>query len=344
MFLEKLFGNGYSYTLVYAFSYFSHLLYDMLTKQGVPLFYPFRRNPCVIPGNPDMRLRSSDLKTEAACFAIFILLGITCQNLFANGFWNTYNRQFSDLKHLHQEAQMSETLLSVVFKFRNEAGKDIAGTGLLIKSYETEAVIWEKDHFVKIEKLDKIQSLIPTRTQKMLVTEDVFFSNISPDSLTTLLHGKAITALTLQSNTEFAYTKENKPETGKRAELTYVVNPKFDFAKAIAEAKEDTISGRKKILEYELRKELARQAKLHAEKQQLSASIKRLSDSIRSMELYDREKATKELAALKQDLANFKEIEDNAGKIRLQIQTLDKKIIIVPEATLINGYLNFIKL
>jgi inner membrane protein len=228
MFLEKAFGSSFSYTLVFAFAYFSHLLFDMLTKQGVPLFYPFKRNPCVIPGNPEMRLRSSDLKTEAACFAIFILLGITCQNLFANGFWNTYNRQFSDVKHLHQEAQQSPTMLSVNYNFKTPGNRVFVGKGFLINSTEKEAVIYSSDRFVTISAQDRIISIEPTRTSKILETHEVFFSNISPDSLTRLLHNKQIISLTLQSNTDFSYTKENKPEIGKRAELEFVVNPVFE--------------------------------------------------------------------------------------------------------------------
>ena len=62
--LEKLFRSDLNLTLLYTLSYSSHLILDMMTVGGVPLFYPFRRNPCVIPGNPAMRFKSGDLKTE----------------------------------------------------------------------------------------------------------------------------------------------------------------------------------------------------------------------------------------------------------------------------------------
>ena len=62
------------------------------------------------------------------------------------------------------------------------------------------------------------------------------------------------------------------------------------------------------------------------------------------MELYEREKATKELAALNQELLIFKPIEDSAGKIRIQLQQLDIKPEDVPEVTLINEYLNYFAL
>jgi inner membrane protein len=58
----------------------------MLTRQGIPLLYPFKKNPCVIPGNPKFRLRSMDFKTESLAFVLFIILAFSCKDFFANGF------------------------------------------------------------------------------------------------------------------------------------------------------------------------------------------------------------------------------------------------------------------
>ncbi|WP_414617878.1 metal-dependent hydrolase [Dyadobacter sp. 32] len=344
MFLEKLLSTGFSYTLVFAFAYFSHLLFDMLTKQGVPLFYPFKRNPCVIPGNPDMRLRSSDLKTEAACFAIFILLGITCQNLFTNGFWNTYNRQFADLKHLHQENVQSETMLSVAYKFRNEAGKEISGSGRLIKSAENQAIIWDNNQFIRIEKTDRIISLTPTRTQKMISTKEIFFSNISPDSLRKLLTAKPLITLKLQANYPFIYTKQNQPMESKSADLAYIVDPTFDFInKPAVAADTSTIEARRRILLYELASEYKRMSAIQSQRQNLANQITKLTTEINTLDLYEREKATKELQKLKTELANHQDAEDNTGKIRLQLQALKAKPQAEPEPVKVSGYINMLE-
>ena len=48
-----------SYLLIFGFAYLSHLILDMLTVHGVPLFYPFLRNPCVMPANPNFRLEAA---------------------------------------------------------------------------------------------------------------------------------------------------------------------------------------------------------------------------------------------------------------------------------------------
>ena len=56
--IEKATLKTSRYTLIASFSLLSHLLFDMMTVQGIPLLYPFRRNPCVIPGNPELRFKS----------------------------------------------------------------------------------------------------------------------------------------------------------------------------------------------------------------------------------------------------------------------------------------------
>ena len=103
---------------IYLWAFGSHLIFDMLTKQGIPLFYPFKKNPCVMPANPIYRLRASDLKTEATIFLVFGLIAFTCKNLFANGFWNTYNASFDDIKHTYEEQRKFDGVIE-----RVEAGE-----------------------------------------------------------------------------------------------------------------------------------------------------------------------------------------------------------------------------
>lgn len=338
--IQKL-CNSDSYTLVFAFAYFSHLLFDMLTKQGVPLFYPFKRNPCVIPGNPEMRLRSSDLKTEAACFAIFILLGITCQSLFTQGFWNTYNKTFADLKHLHQETQLSETLIKVHYNFQTPS-KEINGQGFVINSSENHAIIWNKKQFVRIEKQYKITKLIPERTLQKYKINEVYFSNINPDSLQRLLLNKPIISLAIQSNHDFEYIKNQKPETGKKADLEYITNPLFKFKAQVSTIDTSNLF-RKRILLHELEQERKRVFALKSEKETITEKIKNLENSISDLDLYEREKAVKQLKQLRSDLATFPEIEDHSPKLLLQIQGLQTKVI-EAEKTQISGYLTFLVL
>jgi inner membrane protein len=56
----------------------------MVTLAGIPLFYPFYKNPCVLPANPE-REWSGNIRQEGIillCFVSYFFM----QDLFANGF------------------------------------------------------------------------------------------------------------------------------------------------------------------------------------------------------------------------------------------------------------------
>jgi inner membrane protein len=52
----------------------------MVTLAGIPLFYPFYKNPCVLPANPEMRIRSGNIRQE---LFFYVLLSNFMQDLFA---------------------------------------------------------------------------------------------------------------------------------------------------------------------------------------------------------------------------------------------------------------------
>lgn len=97
------FSTQYSY--VVGFGILSHFILDMVTLAGIPLFYPFKKNPCVLPANPQMRIRTGNPKQEGVAFFIFALLALFLQDLFQDGFWTTYNRQFTSIEHVYREYQ-----------------------------------------------------------------------------------------------------------------------------------------------------------------------------------------------------------------------------------------------
>ena len=332
--VENLSGGNGNVSLIFGFAYFSHLLFDMLTKQGVPLFWPFMRNPCVIPGNPDLRLKSSHLQTEAVVFVVFILLGLTCQNLFAQGFWTSYNKLFTDLKHLHQEARQNENLLHVEYEFSHE-GKTHSGNGHLIKSTETESIIFANSKFVRITNEHRIHKLTPTKTEKKLVTNDLLFFNVSPDSLQTLIASKPILNLKLQSTSAFSYIKDNKPQASQSAEFEYVYNPVISF---LHDSLENSLANKMEILKYELQKSQSEKSTITQSRYKLNAQIDSLTSSISRMDIYQREKAVEKLAALKQELSQLKSTADESGKIELQLKQVQKEFE-QRKKVLVSGYL-----
>ena len=78
-------------TLVFGVAYASHLVLDMVTLQGVPLLYPFKRNPFVVPGNPNLRFETNNMRQEMLAFSFFLVIGFSMRPLMANGFWTSYN-------------------------------------------------------------------------------------------------------------------------------------------------------------------------------------------------------------------------------------------------------------
>ena len=72
-----------NYLKIILFSLIGHYVFDMITVSGVPLFFPFAKNPCVIPGNPHYRFETNSMRSEILVFGICGILCFTMQPLFA---------------------------------------------------------------------------------------------------------------------------------------------------------------------------------------------------------------------------------------------------------------------
>jgi inner membrane protein len=139
--IERIFHSSNVYTIICTFATASHLIFDMCTKQGIQLFYPFSKRAAVLPGNPNMRLATNDLRSEAIIFVIFCSMVFFCQPLFANGFWTSYNKAFLTHEHVTREFLKSKDLLFVKFKAK-DAKLD---SGYLIKSSEGKMLFYRQD-------------------------------------------------------------------------------------------------------------------------------------------------------------------------------------------------------
>ena len=151
---ELIITGGNVITHIFIWAYASHLILDMLTIKGIPLLYPFKKNPCVIPGNPKFRSHTSDFKTEAMMFGFFVLLAFSLQDLFANGFWNTYNRKWNSLKALYTEQKTYDKLIKVNYDYE-EKGARFTGTGILVDGHFEKALLFDKG-FILISTNNKI--------------------------------------------------------------------------------------------------------------------------------------------------------------------------------------------
>ncbi|MCB0522383.1 MAG: metal-dependent hydrolase [Saprospiraceae bacterium] len=207
-FVEKVFFGHTTYTGIVALAYFSHLVFDMCTLQGVPLLYPFSRSPFVLIGNPSARIRTADHRKEAVAFGIFIAAGFTLQPLFEKGFWTTYNKQFATLRHLHSEFSRSDDMLFVEYEIQ-EGMFTHKGVGTCIESRESEA--WLLDSLGRWIHLHAptCRRSYPVHTHHRYSIHTETLINITADSLNCFLFGKTIQNIDIQANQPFQYTEPN---------------------------------------------------------------------------------------------------------------------------------------
>ena len=334
--LEKLYSHDRSLTLIVTLSYTSHLIFDMMTKQGVPLLYPFNKNPCVIPGNPALRLTSGDFKTEVTIFCLLIPIGLSCKPLFENGFWTTLNRTFGTLKHLHHEFITSPKLLELAYQ-ATYLGKDYQGKGYLVYTTPQKAIIFNQDFF-ELNRNFHIKQLVPTKTPHNYQTQELYFHEITPDSLLQLIHNKPLLALYIQSNTPISYIKDNKPYTSAQVDLAYTYNPLLRWTP------DDTyqeVAPKIQLLAHELQT-LQKEARLLEEKQHtIQRRITAITRTASQMDAYTRQKATEQLKDLRRDLdrlANNRPT-NKIDQLTFRIEQLQQR-----PTTICSGYIQYLVL
>lgn len=236
-FVEKTYFDHFRVSIAFCLAYWSHLLFDMCTLQGVPLMYPFRKNPFVLIGNPDARIRVGDYRREAIAFSVFLVWGVSLHSLglLQNGFWTTYNRTFATLHHLHSEFRRSTDLLQVDYAYL-EGTQEITGTGYCIEASESKATLLVSspsgggregagvgEWLLLDQSKMTVKRVYPTHTGKPLDIRHLDLVNLTADSLNRALSGKTILSLELQANQPFQVTEANGfPKTVTSYENKYL--------------------------------------------------------------------------------------------------------------------------
>jgi inner membrane protein len=198
-------GNEHLHIIIF-FSLSSHLILDMLTLHGVPLLYPFRRNTCVMPGNPDFRLRTGNIKTEGIVFVIFILTGIILLPLFTQGFWTSYNREFGTIDHCDRENHRTSCWVICEYSFVKD-NNTVIGEGYIINSDKTKLVIFNGREVFSLSTDDRtllIHYARPRRSSFMKTSRNICFIDVSVDSINRVFLNRICSGV-LQSNINFHY-------------------------------------------------------------------------------------------------------------------------------------------
>ena len=231
--INPYFGrSGIDFSLIFQFAYLSHLILDMLTIQGIPLFYPFLKNPCVIPANPNLRFRSGNLKSEAMALFLFTMVLVMSYDLFQNGFWTTYNRSFGTVKHAYREFRDSENIISVDYSYKFN-GQDFKGVGYILEASENKLDIYYNDGFYdKINTIDlkdnrfKNVEVLPSQTSYKYSVTDFNFDFLTIEELNDSLNNKIVSGFLKSSNT---FKLNNKIFKKGKIELHKEISPKLKW-------------------------------------------------------------------------------------------------------------------
>lgn len=199
MILRHFTGFDEVYVKIYIFAYLSHLILDMMTIQGVPLLYPFKKNPCVLPSDPNFRLTTGNAKSETIAFVIFVLLGFTMYPLYSQGFWTTYNREFGTVSHCDRQFNSSNNWIICEYEYiKNDKVK--RGEAYILTSTTTKLELYDS-HSKEVFDLDmddksvKIIKTKPRNDTSPRLSKEVSFMNITVDSVNRIMRGKVCTGL-----------------------------------------------------------------------------------------------------------------------------------------------------
>lgn len=202
VFTEKVFNDSYSFSLIIFFGLLSHLIFDMITLQGIPLFFPFYKNPCVLPANPELRINSGNIKQEGVILFIFCLLTFFMQDLFANGFWSTLNNNFNDINHQSKEYKNNTGVLEIEYDY-NIYQSNFKGTGFLIYATNEELFIISNNKLITLKENIpgiKINTLKTTKTDKKISISEVDINEKSELEINNILKNKFINTGLLYTN------------------------------------------------------------------------------------------------------------------------------------------------
>jgi inner membrane protein len=311
--LEQLILGSRRLTMFAGLGYGSHLIFDMCTRQGIPLFMPFTTARCVLPGNPKLRLSNKNIVPEIIVFFSFSGLILTTMPLMSNGFWTTYNKAFGTFKHLQREQNRTARIIEIKTK-EGISGDVVEATG-------AGAMLWTGSNFVQVqEKSSDIQS--QAKTARIRQIQRIEFVDVSADSVRGML-SRAVIKFKAASSQPLRYRKEGQQHEQPSLELQYVSG--FDFfviepddSKAVDQV--EKLQGQ--IVEY-----LDQVRRFKQEQQARQQEITRLQSRYNSLSEYEQGKAIEEFTRLRQQVEQAK-----APEVSAAVDNLRREIERVREA------------
>jgi len=327
-------------TMIACFAVLSHIILDMFTVSGVPFFYPFVRNSCVIPGNPNYRFNVGDFKSELIVTCACGILAISMQPLFSNGFWTSYNRAFATIKHVHRENSNTDKYTLCDYSFIDN-NISYEGTALVVESQTNEITLFDNGQiFVLHSDNDqiKVNHVKPRPSSIAKQYDNIQFFNISIDSLQSILNNNLVTGL-VQSNFNVEYIeKAIKYHTN-------FINLKNKYNFFISSIADSTTSKNTELAELEAaqveetrryNRDLSRFNQHHARIGELDSLL-----SLSHLTNYVRNKLQNEIISLRNRSVDYPTFEPS---LRLQVRIDELRRAVSARNLLFSGYLTIYKI
>ena len=311
---EQLLTGGRVLTGIAALAYGSHLLFDMCTRQGIPLFLPFTRARCVLPGNPKLRLSNRSPMAEIVVFFGFCLLILTTLPLMTAGFWTTVNNEFATFGHVMREHDSRADILFLQTK-NGPAGQVVVAT-------ESGAVVWDGHQFHQLtEKQHQVDRFQHTRKPRRV--ERLEFVAISADSLRRLLR-RPLIALTASASRPIRYRLAGQQYEQPSLKLAYLAG--LDFSEVAPD--HSTTLAQLARLRATVAAAAASRTKYAQEQHAKAVRLEQLRLTYDAMSNYEQGKATEEMARLQTELAAARppDISTEAALAPLEIDRLTKTL------------------
>ena len=342
--LEVYFNPGNStFTVILFFSVLSHLLLDMATLHGVPLFYPFKRFPCVIPGNPEMRIETGNIRSEMLSVLVFAALSFSCYDLFSNGFWTQYNRIFGTVRHVYNEFRATPNFLEIEYNIYSNAEQQ-NGKALLLFANENDLLLYENERLMEIStknQFQRIDNVKPLRTQYPFIENRHVFVNITSDSVNALLSRNLVTG-EIQSNDIFVVTENNISRNTKSIKFERNFSPAIFVLSEV-----DTVATSKhnQLIIKRLRLQeidISFNAKLKTYNDLTTREKQLMSILNDTLSLYERNRTEQELIRLRNSLRNATPPDRGERLVLLEeIRILEDEINKDKENQYFSGYISY---
>lgn len=332
--------EGLTYSMIFGFAMFSHFILDMATIAGIPLFYPLMKNPCVFPANPNYRIRSGNVKSEALVMALFVMVIFSSVDLFQNGFWTSYNRGFGTIMHVNREFKRQSNLLEIAYIF-DLNGIKRQGKAYLLNATDEELELFENGRIWTLSSKDnRVRNidLKPTPTTYKYGIRSINFNFYTEDQLNDSLKLKVVSG-EIQSNSQFLLGDKlikNEVKFQKKVDLK-IKALKIEDKKIEKESKIAILKAKLAAIRQENGKEVA-------QLQKLEKDFKTLQNALNNdLSIYDQNKIENDLIETNRKIALFNPTIKSTSEIETEIDQLIQEIN-TSEITYFSGTLNIYNL